>query len=330
MKGIVFDAFGGPEVLRLADPPLPELRPGDLLVRVRAAGVNRADLLQRQGAYAGQHFGDSPLLGLELAGEVVAVGADVTGFAPGDRVMAITGGGAYADHARVDQAMALPVPAGMGMSEAAAVMESFVTAWEAAAHLASVAPGQRLMVTAAAGGVGSAVVQIGRALGAQVLATARPHHADPLRALGAQEVIDDRAADPGAVAAQMARFAGDPGLDAIVDFIGGGTLARNLGLLRPGGTLVQVGLMAGTVPVPMPLNLLLHNHLRLLGTVMKSRSPDEKRAMVQRFARGGLPLFATHALRPVIARVFPLAEARAAHEAMAAGGSFGKIVLTME
>jgi len=141
VKAIVYDNFGKADVLRLDEVPKPEPRPGDLLVEVKALGVNRADLLQRQGYYGTQTYGESALLGLELSGSVVAVGSDVTDVEPGDHVMAIVGGGAYAEYARVDRGMAVAIPEGFGFVEAAAIMESFVTAWEALVHLGEIAPG---------------------------------------------------------------------------------------------------------------------------------------------------------------------------------------------
>lgn len=326
MKAAVFQDFGKADVLRLAEVPVPEIRPTDLLVRVRAAGVNRADLLQRQGVYGTETYGDSPLLGLELAGEVVDVGGAVTGFRPGDRVMAITGGGAYAEVARVDQALAVHMPDHLGFIEAAAVMESFVTAYEVVGHLAGLGTGQTMLVHAAAGGVGSAMVQVARALGGHVLATAGASRLDDVLSLGAEAVVDYRSGD---FEAEARRFTTGRGLDAVVDFIGGDTLAANLRSLRPGGILVQVGLMGGGGDASIPLGLLLHNHLRLVGTVMKSRQPDEKRAMVRRFADRMLPLVASGTLRAVVSQVFPLAHVVQAHETMERGGGFGKIVLTV-
>lgn len=326
MKAIVFDGFGDAEVLRLAEMPMPQPRPSDLLVKVKAAGVNRADLLQRQGYYGRQSYGDSDLLGLEVAGEVMAVGADVTDISPGERVMAIVGGGAYAEYARVNSGMALRIPVGLDDVGAAAVMESFVTAWEAAVHLGGIDAGSAVLIHAAAGGVGSAAVEIAHALGARVLATANAERRADVLTLGAEVMFDYRAEDfeAGVRAATSGR-----GVDVIVDFVGGDYLARNLRSLTPGGHLVQVGLLGGQDEAAIPLALLLHNHLRLIGTVMKSRSAEEKRAMVGRFAEGALPLFASGQLKPLVGKVFPLSEAAQAHRFMEAGGGFGKTVLAM-
>jgi NADPH2:quinone reductase len=327
VKAIVYDQFGKADVLRLADVPQPEPRPGDLLVEVKALGVNRADLLQRQGYYGTLTYGESALLGLELSGEVVSIGSDVTGIAPGDRVMAIVGGGAYAEYARVDRYMAVPVPEGFGFVEAAAIMESFVTAWEALVHLGEIAPGNSVLIHAAAGGIGSAAVQIGSALGTRVFATASASRRAEVEALGAGRVFDYNSED----FEQGIREATDgQGVDVIVDFVGGHYLGPNLRSLRPGGRLVQVGLLSGQDNTDISLGLVLHNHLKVIGTVMKSRSAQEKRAMVQRFAKDGLPMFEDGRLCPVISQTFPLARAAEAHRSMEAGGGFGKIVLTID
>lgn len=326
MKAIIFDDFGKADVLRLAEVPMPEPRAGDLLMKVRAAGVNRADVLQRQGYYGHQSYGESDLLGLEVAGDVVAVGGDVTDIRPGERVMAIVGGGAYAEYARVDRSLAVRIPEDLDYLGAAAVMESFVTAWEAAVHLGGTARGTAVLIHAAAGGVGSAGVEIAHALGARVFATANAERRADVLALGAEAVFDYRTED----FEQGVRDAtGGRGVDVVVDFVGGDYLARNLRSLAPGGRLVQVGLLGGQDGTSIPLALLLHNHLRLIGTVMKSRTADEKRAMVQRFAEGALPMFADGRLKPLVGKVFPLAQAAEAHRIMEAGGGFGKIVLNM-
>lgn len=327
MKAIVFDQFGTADVLRFAEAPEPQIRPTDLLVRVAAAGVNRADILQREGYYAGQQFGESDLLGLEVAGTVVEVGDAVTDFKPGDRVMAIVGGGSYAEIARVDQGMAVHIPDDLDDVSAAAVMESFITSWEAAVHLGGTKRGASVLIHAAAGGIGSACVQIAHALGAKVFATAPAERRAEVEGIGADVVFDYKTEDfvKGIRDATAGR-----GVDCIVDFVGGDYLARNLQSLVPGGRLVQVGLLSGKDEATIPLGLLLHNHLRLIGTVMKSRTVEEKRAMINRFAKDGLPMFGEGHLKPVVGQTFPLSEAAAAHRAMEAGTGFGKIVLVVE
>lgn len=324
MKAVIYDAFGPADVLRLAEVPMPEVRPRDLLVKVHAAGVNRADLLQRQGYYGRQSYGESDLLGLEVAGEVVAVGHEVTDIEPGEPVMAIVGGGAYAEFARVDRGLAVRIPPALDFTGAAAVMESFVTAWEAAVHLGGTGAGTTVLVHAAAGGVGSAGVEIAHSLGARVFATANAQRRTDILNLGAECVFDYRSEDfeEGVRAATQGQ-----GVDVIIDFVGGDYLARNLRSLAPGGRLVQVGLLGGKDTAELPLSVLLHNHLRIIGTVMKSRDAEEKRAMVRRFAENALPMFTDGRLKPLVGEVFPLSEAANAHRCMETGGGFGKIVL---
>ncbi|SFB60272.1 NADPH2:quinone reductase [Rhizobium sp. NFR07] len=324
MKAIIFDDFGGADVLRLADAPMPELRPDDLLIKVMAAGVNRADLLQREGVYGSQSYGDSPILGLEVAGEVMATGDTVSGFAVGDRVMGIVGGGAYAQYARLDSGMAVAIPAGLSFMEAASVMESFVTGWEALTHLGQIAKSETVLIHAAAGGIGSAAVQLAKAAGATVLATASASNIDNVLSLGAEAVFDYQRSD---FEAEVVDTTASRGVNLIIDFVGGSYLARNIRSLAPGGRLVQVGLLGRDDNAIIPLGVVLHNHLRLIGTVMKSRSRAEKRAMVQRFTEQVLPMMG-QVLKPVIGAVYPLAATSEAHRRMEAGGLFGKIVLT--
>ncbi|OEC96918.1 NAD(P)H-quinone oxidoreductase [Rhizobium sp. YK2] len=326
MKVIIFNDFGGPDVLRLAEVPYPELRPTDILVKVMASGVNRADLLQREGHYGSRAFGDSPILGLEVAGEVIAVGEAVSEFSVGDRVMSIVGGGAYAEVARADSDLSVHIPAGMSYVEAAAVMESFVTAYEALCHLGQIRPEESVLVHAAAGGIGSAAVQLAVAMGARVFATASANNIDKVRSLGAEAVWDYRRQD---FEAEIIDATGSCGADLIIDFVGGSYLARNIRSLAEGGRLVQVGLLGRDDNAIIPLDTVLYKHLRVIGTVMKSRAIEEKRAMVRRFADNALPMFGDGRLRPLVGEVFPLDRAADAHRRMEAGGGFGKVLLQM-
>lgn len=323
MKAIIFDDFGSADVMRLADVPMPEVRPDDLLVKVMAAGVNRADLLQREGVYGSRTYGDSSILGLEVAGEVIAVGNAVSDYAVGDSVMGIVGGGAYAQYARLDSGMATVIPSGMSFTDAAAVMESFVTAWEALANLGGIAKGELVLVHAAAGGIGSAAVQLAKAQGATVLATASGNNIERVLALGADAVFDYRQVD---FEAEIIDVTASRGVDLIIDFVGGSYLARNIRSLAPGGRLVQVGLLGRDDNAIIPLGAVLHNHLQLLGTVMKSRSRAEKRKMIRRFRDQVLPMMGKE-LHPLVGATYPLSATSDAHRRMEAGGVFGKIVL---
>ncbi|MDM0118444.1 NAD(P)H-quinone oxidoreductase [Variovorax arabinosiphilus] len=326
MKAITFDDFGTADVLQLTDVPEPVLRPDDLLVRNRAVGVNRADLNQRRGAYGRADFGDSTLMGLEIAGEVIAMGANVSGFALGDRVMGIVGGGAYAEIARIDHRMAVQVPHGLDDVQAAAVPEVFVTAHEALVHLGRLEAGERVLIHAAAGGVGSAAVQLAHAIGAQVFASASGDKLDRVRAFGADVGIDHRAQDFAEV---VAAETGGRGVDVVIDFVGAPYFERNVRALADGGRLVQVGVMGGTAGASMPIDRLLFGHLQIMGTVMKSRTPAVKQAMTRRFAQRWLAQFGSGELQPVIDTVWPLAQAADAHRRMESGLSVGKIVLSV-
>lgn len=326
MKAITFDDFGTADVLQLTDVPEPVLRPDDLLVRNRAVGVNRADLNQRRGAYGRADFGDSTLMGLEIAGEVIAMGANVAGFALGDRVMGIVGGGAYAEIARIDHRMAVQVPPGLDDVQAAAVPEVFVTAHEALVHLGRLEAGERVLIHAAAGGVGSAAVQLAHAIGAQVFASASGDKLDRVRAFGADVGIDHRAQDFAEV---VAAETGGRGVDVVIDFVGAPYFERNVRVLADGGRLVQVGVMGGTAGASMPIDRLLFGHLQIMGTVMKSRTPAVKQAMTRRFAQRWLAQLGSGELQPVIDTVWPLAQAAEAHRRMESGLSVGKIVLSV-
>ncbi|MCA1325214.1 NAD(P)H-quinone oxidoreductase [Herbaspirillum sp. alder98] len=325
MKAITFDQFGATDVLKINEVPEPGLRPHDLLVRTRAAGVNRADLTHRRGGYGWPDFGDSTIMGLEIAGDVIAVGADVQGYAVGDRVMGIVGGGAYAEVSRIDYRMAMPIPVGVGYIQAAAITEVFVTAHEALIHLGQLQAGETVLVHAGVGGVGGAAVQLARAMGATVFATAQAGAHDLARRLGADHPIDYEHEDFAEV---VNRLTDNRGVDVILDFIGAPYFERNVNSLNFGGRLVQIGIMGGIENARIPLDRLLYRHLKIIGTVMKSRPQQVKHDMSRRFKERWLSQFGPNGLSPIIDSVFPLAEAGAAHKRMEDGLNVGKIVLT--
>jgi NADPH:quinone reductase len=326
MKAITFNDFGEAAVLHLAEQPDPEIRPHDLLVKVHAAGVNRADISQRRGAYGRPDFGDSSLMGLEIAGEVIGLGDAANGYAIGDRVMGIVGGGAYATVARIDHRMAIPVPAGLDYVQAAAIPEVFVTANEALIHFAELQAGQTVLIHAASGGVGTAAVQLAHLTGARILATAAADKHARLQALGVEMCIDYKVEN---FAEAVERETGGKGVDAVIDFIGTPNLTRNVLSLGFGGRLIQVGVMGGSTEAALPLDRVLFRHLRIMGTVMKSRPQEVKQAMVLRFKHQWLNRFADGALKPIVDSTFPLVEAAKAHRRMETGSVFGKIVLVM-
>ncbi|WP_122664806.1 NAD(P)H-quinone oxidoreductase [Pseudomonas viridiflava] len=328
MKAIIIENFGDADVLKLQDAPSPEVRPTDLLVRVYAAGVNRADLTHRTGGYGRPDFGDSPIIGLEIAGEVIETGSDVSGFKVGDRVMGVVGGGAYAEQARIDYRMAMHIPAQLDYVHAAAIPEVFVTAHEAMMHLARLKSGDSVLIHAAAGGVGSAAVQLAYATGATVYATTEGSKLARVEHLGADVAIDYKTTDFAEVIADKT---GGRGVDVVIDFVGEPYFARNIASLANGGRLIQVGILGGGGQVSIALEHILYRHLQIIGTVMKSRTQPEKHDMIKRFREHWLERFeGAGSLEPVVDSTFALSRAADAHRRMESAENVGKIILTMQ
>jgi putative PIG3 family NAD(P)H quinone oxidoreductase len=323
MKAIVITSPGGPENLELADVPEPTLRTGTALVRVRATALNRADLLQRRGLYPPPR-GESEILGMECSGEILAVGDGVSSLAPGDRVMALLPGGGYAEQVVIPEKMAIPLPQGMTFEEGAAIPEAFLTAREALFTLGRTAADDVVLVHAAAGGVGSAAVQLARHAGATVVATAgSAEKLARVSELGAHVVVNYRTED----FAEAARTAsGGRGVNVILDFIGASYWPKHASCLAIAGRCVVIGILGGA-SAEVNLVQILQRRLQILGLVMRSRDVAEKIAITQAFIRESLPHFATGALRPIIDRVYPLADARKAHEHMETNENVGKIIL---
>lgn len=328
MKAINIKEFGAADVLQLADAADPETRLTDLLVRVYAAGVNRADLTHRTGGYGRPNFGDSPIIGLEIAGEVIDKGSEVAGFEVGDRVMGVVGGGAYAELARIDYRMAMHIPEQLDYVHAAAIPEVFVTAHEAMMHLARLKSGDSVLIHAAAGGVGSAAVQLAYATGATVYATTEGRKLSRVEHLGADVAIDYKTQDFAEVIADKTK---GRGVDVVIDFVGEPYFARNIASLANGGRMIQVGILGGGGKVTVELEHLLYRHLQIIGTVMKSRTQPEKHAMIKRFREHWLDRFdGAGSLEPVVDSTFPLSRAADAHRRMESAENVGKIILTMQ
>ncbi|SIR96623.1 NAD(P)H-quinone oxidoreductase [Pseudomonas sp. A214] len=328
MKAINIREFGAADVLELAEVATPEVRPTDLLVRVYAAGVNRADLTHRTGGYGHPNFGDSLIIGLEIAGEVIEAGSEVIGFEVGDRVMGVVGGGAYAELARIDYRMAMHIPAQLDYVHAAAIPEVFVTAHEAMMHLARLKASDSVLIHAAAGGVGSAAVQLAYATGATVYATTEGSKLSRVEHLGADVAIDYKTQDFAEVIADKTN---GRGVDIIIDFVGEPYFARNVASLAHGGRLIQVGILGGGGKVTIELEHILYRHLQIIGTVMKSRTQPEKHDMIRRFREHWLDRFdGAASLEPVVDSTFPLSRAADAHRRMESCKSVGKIILTMQ
>ena len=309
-----------PDVIELAERPNPVPGPRQILVAVRAAGLNRADLLQRAGKYPAPPGWPADIPGLEYAGEVTATGAGVVRWAIGDRVMGLVGGGAHAEYVVVDEQETMAIPVAMNYSDAAAIPEAFLTAWDAMLLRGRARSGDRVLVHAIGSGVGTAAAQIGRALQFRIIGSSRtPAKLDRCHALGMTAGVLTSDDDwPARV--------GEP-VQVIVDTLGAQAFAQNLALLAPRGRLVVLGTMTGGLSPGIDLSAVLRKRLEIIGTAMRVRSLDERIALVGRFAREILPMFNDGRLVPVVDRVLPMREIADAHAAMKGNDTFGKVVL---
>jgi NADPH2:quinone reductase len=323
MKAVILTGAGGPEVLTIGEVPRPEVKPGHIRVRVRAAGLNRADLLQRRGHYPAPPGWPADIPGLEYAGEVEAV-RETTRWKPGDRVMGLVGGGAQAEMVTVHADEALAVPEGLPFAEAAAIPEVFLTAWDALVARGRLRAGERLLIHAVGSGVGTAAAQIARHLGATVLGTSRS--ADKLaRALVyGLDVGIDTSRTPFREALR------EP-VHVVLDSIGGPAFSDNLAVLAPRGRLVMLGYLGGS-RATAELGPIVRNRLEVIGSAMRVRTLEERKALVAEFAERMLPLFDRRIeqaapLRPVLQATYPMERIADAHRLMESNETFGKLVV---
>ena len=323
MRAVTITDPGGPETLRLAEVPDPVPGHGEVLVDIAAAGVNRADLLQRQGAYPPPP-GAPEYPGLECSGRISVVGPGVTGWQPGDEVCALLGGGGYAEQVAVPAGQLLPVPAGVALTEAGALPEAACTVHSNVVTRAGLASGETLLVHGGASGIGTLAIQLGKALGARVACTAGSQEKlRRCRELGADLAVSYR--DEDFVAAVDA-FTGGRGADVILDIIGGSYLPRNVAALATGGRLVVIAVQGGPRG-ELDLGLLMRKRASVLASTLRARPLPEKNAIVSAVRDEVWPLVAAGRIRPVIDQVLPLAEAAAAHRRLEEGSHIGKIVL---
>ncbi|NNL65903.1 MAG: NAD(P)H-quinone oxidoreductase [Myxococcales bacterium] len=322
MKAIVIGTPGDESVMQLGEVPEPTLGPAELRIRVVATAVNRADLLQRQGLYPPPP-GAPETLGLECAGEVIEVGAEVTGWQVGDRAMALLAGGGYAEQVVVHAGSAMRVPEGLPLEEAAALPEVFLTVFSNVFQLGALPEGGAALVHGGGSGIGTAAIQLVRAAGGTIVVTAGSEEkCERCRTLGAIAVNYN----DGDFVAAAKEATGGRGVDVVLDSIGAPYLARNLQALAIGGRLVVIGLMGGA-KAELPMGPLLVRRLQVIGSTLRARPVEEKAAIV----RGFLDRFGAEVekgtIRPIIDRLLPLAQAGDAHRAMKASEHFGKIVL---
>jgi len=324
MRAVIYEGAGGPEVITIGEVPKPEVRPDHIRVRVHAAGLNRADLIQRRGQYPAPAGWPANIPGLEYAGEVEAVRPGVTRWKTGDRVMGLAGGGAQAEFVVVHQDEVLPIPSGMTYPEGAAIPEAFLTAYDALVTRGRMQAGERVLIHAVGSGVGTAATQIAKRLGATVLGTSR--NGDKLaRALvyGLDIGID--------TSGTPFREAISEPVHVVLDVLGGPSFADNLAVLAPRGRLIMLGFLAGS-STEADLGPILRKRLEVIGTVMRTRGLEERIPLVREFAERMLPLFDPRMeqdapLRPVLERTYPIAQLADAHRVMEGNATFGKIVV---
>jgi NADPH:quinone reductase len=323
-RAVRIRAPGGPEVLEIGELTLRDPGPHEVLVEIEAAGLNRADCLQRRGVYPAPPGTPADVPGLEFAGRVAVLGSEVTRFKLGDPVMAITGGGAMAMHILAHEGELLPIPAGLSAVEAAALPEAFMTAYDALVLQGGMSLGQHVLIHAAGSGVGTAALQLALAVGATPIGTSRKQ--DKLQRLAALGLVHGIVSSDGSFAERVRELGGGRLADLILCTVGARYLAENLKALAPCGRVVVIGLLGG-VKGELPLGLLVAKRATLVGSVLRSRSLGEKLALTAAFASSVLPLFASGRLKPVIEEVLPMHEIQRAHARMESDDLFGKLVL---
>ena len=326
MRAVVIARPGGPEVLEMQERPTPIPRAGEILVRVRASAINRADLLQRQGLYPAPPGAPTDIPGLEYAGEVAAVSPGVTQWKEGDRVFGITGGGAYAEFVTVDAETAARIPDRLAWTDAAAVPEAFITAHDALVVQARVQRDETVLIHAVGSGVGLAGAQVAVAWGAKPFGTART--AEKVEKAKRYGLVDGIVIekDVEALVPACERWTSGKGIDVTLDLVGGDYLGASIRAAAPRGRIMLIGTVAGRAST-VPTGMILGKRLTLRGTVLRSRSLEEKRAVAAAFVADVVPLVESGALAPTIDSVFDLDQAGAAHERVAGNATFGKVVL---
>lgn len=328
MRAVVLEGYGGVEVLALRDVPDPEPGRGEVVVEVVATALNRADLLQRKGLYPGPPM-EYEIPGLEFAGRVAALGEGCSRWTVGDAVMAITGGGGYAQLAVVHEDQALPVPDGIPLEIAGGLPEVFITAWDALVLQGGLKAGETALVHAGGSGVGTAAIQLCGLVGAEVIATASASKLEGCRDLGASLALDRLLSDGSDDwAAAVLEHTGGGGVDVVLDLVGGGYLDRNLDCLATGGTIVQVGVLGGGAAT-FGLSKMLVRRATLVGTTLRSRTVDEKIVLSRAFEEQVLPAFEDGQLRVVVDRSFSLSDVAEAQAYLETNASVGKVLLVV-
>ena len=327
MRFVDLPTFGGPEVMVLATGPLPAVRPGEILVRVGAAGVNRPDVAQRSGNYPAPKDA-SPVLGLEIAGEVVALGEGVSDFRIGDKVCALANGGGYAEFCAVPAGQALPWPKGYDAVRAAALCETFFTVWANLFQMAGLTEGESVLIHGGTSGIGTTAIQLARAFGATVYATAgSKEKCEACERLGAVRGIDYRTEDFAEV---VKAETGGKGVDVVLDMIGAAYFEKNLSVLAKDGCLSIIAFLGGNVAEKVNLSPIMVKRLTVTGSTMRPRTAEEKRAIRDDLSGQVWPLLEAGTVAPVIHAALPFADVVEAHRLMESSSHIGKIVLNLD
>ncbi|TGR69933.1 NAD(P)H-quinone oxidoreductase [bacterium M00.F.Ca.ET.194.01.1.1] len=327
MRFIDLPSHGGPEVMRLSQAPLPKPAKGEVLVKVEAAGVNRPDVAQRQGTYPPPKDA-SPILGLEIAGEVVALGEGVDEFNLGDRVCALANGGGYAQYCAVPAGQALPFPKGYDAVKAAALPETFFTVWANLFQMAGLTEGETVLIHGGTSGIGTTAIQLAKAFGAEVYATAgSAEKCEACVKLGAKRAINYRGEDFAEV---VKSETGGKGVDVVLDMIGAAYFEKNLAALAKDGCLSIIAFLGGAVADKVNLTPIMVKRLTVTGSTMRPRTADEKRAIRDDLVDQVWPLIESGQVAPVINRVFTLDEVAEAHRLMESSSHIGKIVMRVD
>jgi NADPH:quinone reductase len=325
MKAVIIERPGGPEALKIVDRPVPQPDHHEVLVKVAAAGLNGADIGQRLGRYR-MPPGAPDVFGLEASGEVAAIGAGVTQWRVGDKVAALLVGGGYAEYVAVPEVQCLRAPEKLTLVEAAALPECVITVWSNVFELGALKPGDRLLVHGGASGIGTTAIQLARALGAEVFATAgTAEKCARCVLLGARRAINYRSEDFGAVIEDMTTGAG---VDVVLDMVGGDYLNRDLRALAPGGRIVMIAFKQGST-VPVDCTLIQDKQAILTGSRLRPRPVAEKGRLVAAVQKAVWPLIESEKFTPIIDSTFPLAQVARAHERLESGAHTGKVLLTM-
>jgi len=326
VRAVVLTEHGGPEVLRITDTPAPVPGPDEILVDIEHTAANRADVLQRMGLYGDPRKPAVEIPGLEFAGTVAAVGERVAEWSAGDAVMGIEAGGCYAEQVVTHARQAMPVPDGIDRGDAAAIPEVFLTAWDALVVQGGLTSGRWALVHAGASGVGTAAIQIAKAIGANIAVSCSAGKVDACSDLGADLVLERSPADwLGELTDALGRRR-VVGIDVVLDVVGGDEINRNLAAVRTQGRIIQVGLLGGGTAA-VDVGGLLMKRITWTGTTLRARPLEEKLAICRRFTAEVIPLFTTGALKPIIDRRFPLGEVAEAHRVMEANANVGKLLV---